>query len=67
MKETEDILGNAEKMKTWLDMCKVEMKLKIVLTRSLTIMSVHRKPEECTLSAFQLFLNEDDILFLFFL
>lgn len=49
------------------------MKLKIVLTRSLTIMSVYRKLEECTLSAFQLFLSEDEgkwnfsweILFLF--
>lgn len=60
MKETEDILGNVDKTNAWLDMCKVHMKLKIVLTRSLTIMSVFRKLEEYTFSAFQLFLSEDE-------
>lgn len=46
-------------MNAWLDY----MKLKIVLTRSLTIMSVFRKLEECTFSifsAFQLFITEDE-------
>lgn len=47
-------------MKTWLGMCKVQMKLKIVLTRSLTIMRVYRKLEECTVSAFQPFVSEDE-------